>query len=53
MKSRKFLLALLVFLTASGFLALGLITADDWMKVAIATMGLYGTANVAQKFLAP
>lgn len=49
MKSRKFILALLGFLTSTLLLVLGFIDAEVWKLTAPTILGLYFTANVAQK----
>lgn len=47
--SRKFLLALLVVLSATGLVALHLISDGVYSAVVIATVTAYITGNVAQK----
>jgi len=47
--SRKFLLAVLAVLTATGLVAFGLIADGVYSAVVIATVGAYVTGNVAQK----
>lgn len=47
--SRKFLLALLVFAVATWLRYLNLVDAADWKQLAVATLAIYGAANVAQK----
>ena len=51
--SRKFLLALLVELSATGLLIAGHIGETTWRDVTFAVIAAYLTANVAQKRLAP
>lgn len=47
--SRKFLLALLVVLSATGLVAFHLIADGVYSAVVIATVGAYIAGNVAQK----
>lgn len=47
--SRKFLFALLVFLTSIGFLANKTMTADQWIGLTEWTLGLYIAGNVGTK----
>lgn len=47
--SRKFLLALLVVLSATGLVGLHLIADGVYSAVVIATVGAYIAGNVAQK----
>lgn len=48
-RSRKFILALLVFLVASLFRCFDLLDSADWKQLAVAMLAIYGAANVAQK----
>lgn len=45
--SRKFVLALLACLSATGLLAYGLIEALNWVTVTMGVVGLYMAGNVA------
>jgi spermidine/putrescine-binding protein len=47
--SRKFVLALLVFVVATGLLIAGLIEANDWKTITIWAFSGYLAANVTQK----
>jgi hypothetical protein len=47
--SRKFILAALTLLSATGLVAFGLIADGVYSAVVIATVGAYITGNVAQK----
>ena len=49
MKSRKFILALLSLLSASLLCVTGHVADGVYSAVVIATVGVYMTANVAQK----
>lgn len=46
--SRKFIVALVADLSATGLLAFGLIDASIWSTVTLGVSGMYLTANVAQ-----
>jgi len=50
--SRKFIIALLVLLVASLFLAFGVIVPLLWRDVVFAVLASYFTSNVAQKVMA-
>jgi len=47
--SRKFLVSIFVLISALWLRLEGLIDATDYVKLAIAVLALYATANVAQK----
>lgn len=51
-RSRKFLLALLTLLSASGLVFIGHISDGVYSAVVIATVGAYIVGNVAQKAVA-
>lgn len=51
--SRKFLLALLVILLASGLLFLKLLDGAQWVTVVGSALLFYSASNVAQKFSQP
>lgn len=51
--SRKFLLALLALLSATGLVYFGKIADGVYSAVVIATVGAYIAGNVAQKIKAP
>jgi hypothetical protein len=50
-KSRKFLLSVVVFITSTVVLAIGLITPDVWESVSTSIVFIYLTGNVAEKTL--
>lgn len=47
--SRKFILASAAFLAGTSLLVAGLISSEQWMTLTPIVLGLYFTANVAQK----
>ena len=51
--SRKFLLALLIVLLATGLCYLGLIDGGMWVTVVSLSLTTYSAANVAQKKVQP
>lgn len=49
---RKFAVAVLALTSATALVAFGKISSDSYQWVAVAVLGLYGAANVAQKVAA-
>jgi hypothetical protein len=47
--SRKFIIAVLVLVTATWLRIEALIESTDFVRLAIAVLGLYGLSNVGQK----
>jgi uncharacterized membrane protein YeaQ/YmgE (transglycosylase-associated protein family) len=50
-RSRKFILALLALVSATGLVAAGLITPGVYQYVVLGTVGAYITGNVSQKWV--
>lgn len=50
-RSRKFILALLALISATGLVAAGLITPGVFQYVVLGTVGAYITGNVSQKWV--
>lgn len=52
-KSRKFVMSMIFFITATGLLYLKLIDGEVWKFVTCMIFGGYVVGNVAQKYLTP
>ena len=50
-KSTKFIGTMAVIILAYGLVFIGKLEAQIWLEMAVAGVGIYSAANVAQKFI--
>jgi hypothetical protein len=51
--STKFIGTMVVIVLAYGLVFVGKLDAKSWLELAVASVGIFSAANVAQKFVQP